>query len=62
MDYGAMEYTYHLLAKECGIGIDMMPYHLLNEGKRRHFITERFDRKGNEKVHIQTLNGLEHVS
>jgi len=60
MGYGAMEYTYHLLAKECGI--DMMPCHLLNEGKRRHFITERFDRKGNEKIHVQTLNGLEHVS
>ncbi len=60
MGYGAMEYTYHLLAKECGI--DMMPCHLLNEGKRRHFITERFDRNGNEKTHVQTLNGLEHVS
>lgn len=60
MGYGAMEYTYHLLAKECGI--DMMPCHLLNEGKRRHFITERFDRRGNEKIHVQTLNGLEHVS
>ncbi|XPF95737.1 type II toxin-antitoxin system HipA family toxin [Colwellia sp. RE-S-Sl-9] len=60
MGYGAMEYTYHLLAKECGI--DMMPCHLLNEGKRRHFITERFDRSGNDKIHVQTLNGLEHVS
>lgn len=60
MGYGAMEYTYYLLAKKCGI--DMMPCHLINEGKRRHFITERFDRKGNEKVHVQTLNGLEHVS
>jgi len=60
MGYGAMEYTYHLLAKECGI--DMMPCHLLNEGKRRHFITERFDRNGNDKIHVQTLNGLEHVS
>ena len=60
MGYGAMEYTYHLLAKECAI--DMMPCHLLNEGKRRHFITERFDRFGNEKIHLQTLNALEHVS
>lgn len=60
LGYGAMEYTYHLLAKECGI--NMMPCHLLDEGERRHFMTERFDRKGNEKVHVQTLNGLEHVS
>ncbi|NQZ32778.1 MAG: type II toxin-antitoxin system HipA family toxin [Oceanospirillaceae bacterium] len=60
MGYGAMEYTYHLIAKQCGI--HMMPCHLLNEGRRRHFISERFDRNGNEKIHVQTLNGLEHVS
>ena len=28
---------------------------------RRHFITQRFDRVGNRKVHVQTLNGLAHV-
>lgn len=60
MGYGAMEYTYYLMAKQAGV--DMMPCHLLNEGQRRHFITERFDRNGNDKIHVQTLNGLEHVS
>ncbi|MCF2950338.1 type II toxin-antitoxin system HipA family toxin [Paraglaciecola aquimarina] len=60
LGYGAMEYTYYLMAKKCGI--NMMPCHLLNEGKRRHFITQRFDRIGNNKVHMQTLNGIEHVS
>jgi len=60
MGYGAMEYVYHLMAKTCGI--DMMPCHLLNEGDRRHFITQRFDRDGNEKRHVQTLNGLAHIS
>ena len=30
-------------------------------GNRRHFITKRFDRIHNKKVHIQTLNGLAHV-
>jgi serine/threonine-protein kinase HipA len=59
MGYGAMEYVYFLMAKKCGI--DMMPCHLLTEGNRRHFITERFDRAGNEKIHVQTLNGLAHV-
>jgi len=57
--YGAMEYVYYLMAKQCGI--DMMKSRLLEEGKRRHFVTQRFDRKGNEKVHMQTLNGLAHV-
>ena len=57
--YGAMEYVYYQMAKSCGI--EMMPCRLLNEGKRRHFITQRFDRKGNKKIHVQTLNGLTHV-
>ncbi|MEP4892115.1 MAG: type II toxin-antitoxin system HipA family toxin [Aliiglaciecola sp.] len=60
MGYGAMEYVYYLMATACQI--EMMPCHLLNEGKRRHFITQRFDRIGNDKVHVQTLNGLAHVS
>lgn len=59
MGYGAMEYVYHLIATGCGI--NMMPCHLLNEGKRRHFMTQRFDRDGNNKRHVQTLNGLAHV-
>jgi serine/threonine-protein kinase HipA len=59
LGYGTMEYVYHLMAKACGI--DMMPCQLLNEGNRRHFITQRFDRKGNQKIHVQTLNGIAHV-
>ena len=54
-----MEYVYYLMAKKCGI--DMMPCHLLHEGDRRHFLTQRFDRVGNQKIHMQTLNGLAHV-
>lgn len=57
--FGAMEYVYHRMAVACGI--HMMPCHLLNEGDRRHFITQRFDRIGNLKLHVQTLNGLAHV-
>jgi serine/threonine-protein kinase HipA len=60
LGYGAMEYVYHLMATACGI--DMMPCRLLDEGDRRHFITERFDRRGNERLHVQTLNALAHVS
>ncbi|KFZ29112.1 toxin HipA [Pseudidiomarina atlantica] len=57
--FGAMEYVYYLLAQQCGI--DMMPSHLLAEGDRRHFLTQRFDRDGNHKIHTQTLNGIAHV-
>lgn len=59
LGYGAMEYVYYLLARDCGI--DMEFCRLLPEGSRRHFLTRRFDRVGNKKVHVQTLNGLAHV-
>ncbi|GHA00606.1 toxin HipA [Arenicella chitinivorans] len=60
MGYGAMEFVYALMAKHCDI--DMMPCRLLAEGNRRHFITARFDRSGNTKRHVQTLNGMDHVN
>ncbi len=59
LGYGAMEFVYHKMAMACGI--TMMPCELLTEGDRRHFITRRFDRSGNRKIHVQTLNGLAHV-
>jgi serine/threonine-protein kinase HipA len=58
--YGAMEYVYSIMARSCGI--DMMPCNLLSEGPRRHFMTKRFDREGNHRIHFQSLNGLAHVS
>lgn len=60
LGFGAMEYVYHLMAKSCGI--EMMPCRLLDEGNRRHFLTQRFDRIANKKIHIQTLNGIAHVN
>ena len=60
LGYGAMEFVYYQMARSCGI--DMMPCRLLIEGNRRHFVTQRFDRKGNDKIHVQTLNGLAHVN
>lgn len=60
LGYGAMEYVYYLMATKAGI--TMMPCHLLDEGNRRHFVTKRFDRIGNEKKHIQTLTAIKHVN
>ncbi|MFY9180610.1 MAG: type II toxin-antitoxin system HipA family toxin [Venatoribacter sp.] len=59
LGFGVMEYVYYLMATSCGI--DMMPCHLLEEGSRRHFLTQRFDREENNKIHVQTLTGLAHV-
>ncbi|MCB1668656.1 MAG: type II toxin-antitoxin system HipA family toxin [Pseudomonadales bacterium] len=56
--YGRVEYAYYLMAK--AFGIDMMESRLLEEGGRAHFLTRRFDRNGNNKIHAQTLCGLAH--
>lgn len=57
--YGAIEYAYHLMAKEAGIA--MTECRLFEENGRRHFMTQRFDRmEGGEKLHMQSLCALAH--
>lgn len=51
-----IEYSYYLMAQEAGM--KMMPSMLVEGEKEAHFLTERFDRKGNEKIHIQTLAAM----
>ena len=53
-----MEYSFYKLACQCGI--NMSECFLIEEGGRAHFVTERFDRDGTEKVHMQTLCGIAH--
>jgi serine/threonine-protein kinase HipA len=55
---GLVEYAYHLLALQAGIS--MAPSYLVEIAGLRHFLTERFDRVGNEKMHFQSLCGLCH--
>jgi len=54
--YGRIEYAYYLMASEAGIR--MSPCQLLEEGGRAHFMTKRFDREGNTKLHTQSLCGM----
>lgn len=54
--YGRIEFAYYLMAIRAGI--TMSPCRLLEEGGRAHFMTRRFDREGNTKLHTQTLCGL----
>lgn len=57
--WGRIEYAYYLMAKECRI--EMTECKLLEENKRAHFMTKRFDREGhNTRHHIQTLCGIQH--
>lgn len=55
-----IEYSYYLMAK--GAGLDMMESRLFETATGTHFLTERFDRKGDKKIHIQTLAALNPLS
>ncbi|WP_420400263.1 type II toxin-antitoxin system HipA family toxin [Flagellimonas sp.] len=56
--WGRVEYAYYLMAQDCGIA--MSECQLLEENGRAHFMTQRFDREGNTRHHIQSLCGLQH--
>lgn len=56
--YGAIEYAYAAMARAAGI--EMTDCRLFEENGRRHFMTRRFDRVGNAKLHMQSLAALAH--
>lgn len=51
-----IEYAYYLMAQQAGLR--MMPSRLLVGKDSVHFLTERFDRYGTEKLHVQTLAAM----
>lgn len=57
--FGRMEYAYYLMAKDAGI--NMSACELLVDGPRAHFLTQRFDRIGNHKLHYQSLCAMDHA-
>ncbi len=57
-DDGRVEYAYYLMAQDAGI--DMMPCDLWEENGRAHFLTRRFDRVGNKKIHVLSLACMGH--
>ncbi len=58
-NYGRIEYAYSLMARAAGV--TMSDCSLLEEGGRAHFMTQRFDRDGNTRHHMQTLCGMAHL-
>lgn len=54
-----VEYAYHLMAEDAGI--NMSECKLLEENGRAHFMTKRFDRIHNEKVHVLNLASIGHL-
>lgn len=52
-----IEYSYYLMALDSGVS--MMPSRLISGQRETHFLTERFDRRGDSKIHIQTLAAMD---
>ena len=57
--YGRIEYAYSLMARAAGI--EMTETHLLREREFAHFMTRRFDREGDARLHMHSLGGLHHA-
>ena len=58
--FAKLEYIYYQMALDAGI--EMMPSELRVYEGVTHFLTQRFDRIGNEKIHTQTLAAMSPVS
>ncbi|WP_278623461.1 type II toxin-antitoxin system HipA family toxin [Parabacteroides gordonii] len=58
--FAKLEYVYYRMALDAGIS--MMPSELRTYDGITHFLTQRFDRNGNEKIHTQTLAAMSPTS
>jgi serine/threonine-protein kinase HipA len=65
-DNGSLEYAYSLMAREAGI--NMPETHLFPSSKNKagknkagYFGVRRFDREGNDRIHMHTVSGLLHA-
>lgn len=54
--FAKLEYVYYRMAVDADVHI--MPSELRSYEGVTHFLTKRFDRKGNEKIHMQTLAAI----
>lgn len=55
-----IEFSYYLMGVEAGL--KMMPSKIIELGNESHFLTERFDRNNNEKIHVQSLAAMNPLS
>jgi len=58
--FAKLEYVYYRMALDSGIS--MMPSELRTYEGVTHFLTQRFDRLGNDKIHTQTLAAISPTS
>ena len=56
---GLIEYAYYQMALIADI--EMMPCWIQEDGNLHHFVTERFDRIDNRRLHVQSYAAMAHV-
>ncbi len=59
-DNGAIEFAYHLMAKESGLEVPKAKLYLSKNGPG-YFGVKRFDHMGVKRLHMHTLSGLLHA-
>ncbi|WP_022761393.1 type II toxin-antitoxin system HipA family toxin [Butyrivibrio sp. AD3002] len=59
VEYTKIEYAYYKMALDAKI--EMNECRILSENERNHFMTKRFDRDNNQKIHMQTLAAIGHL-
>jgi serine/threonine-protein kinase HipA len=57
--FGRTEFVYSQMASAAGV--EMSETFLLRERDFAHFMTKRFDRRGNARIHMHSLGGLQHA-
>ncbi len=57
-DIGAIEYAYSIMAKKAGL--KMSDTILLHDKQGAYFASKRFDREGDNKIHLHSVAGLIH--
>ncbi len=57
--YNRIEYAYNQMAKVAGI--ETSDSHLLEERRLAHFMSRRFDRNAEGRLHLHSLGGLDHA-
>ena len=58
-DIGPIEYAYSLMARDAGVAVPET--HLFRTRKRGYFGVRRFDRRGDERIHMHSLSGMIHA-
>ncbi len=59
LDFTKLEYLYMSMAKDCDINIPEIK--MIEDRDLHHYMIKRFDREGNDKIHMHSLASMMHI-